>query len=176
MSVILLADDSPHAQRMGQRILAEEGHQVVCVSDGQAAALRLPEVDPDVVIADAHLPGRSGIELCRFIKSSRRYVRVILTAGSLEELDEAAAKRAGCDAILRKPFEASVMAEALVPLLAAAQRDRQLISMAAAATSRAPSTPVAPADIRAAVERAVERELPRLLDELTQRVLLALGH
>jgi CheY-like chemotaxis protein len=173
MSVILLADDSPHAQRMGQRILAEEGHKVVCVSDGQAAALRLPEVDPDVVIADAHLPGRSGIELCRFIKSSRRYVRVILTAGSLEELDEAAAKRAGCDAILRKPFEASLMAQALAPLLAAAQRDRQAM---AAATSRAPSTPVAPDDIRAAVERAVERELPRLLDELTQRVLLALGH
>jgi len=48
--------------------------------------------------------------------------------------------------------------------------------MAAAATSRAPSAAAAPDDIRAAVERAVERELPRLLDELTQRVLLALGH
>ena len=171
MSVILLADDSPHAQRMGQRILAEEGHQVECVSDGEAAALRLPEVDADVVIADAHLPGLSGIELCRCIKSSSRYVRVILTAGSLEELDEAAAKRAGCDAILRKPFEASVMTGALAPLLAAAQRDRQ-----AAAKNSAPLLAVPPDDIRAAVERAVERELPRLLDELTQRVLLALGH
>jgi CheY-like chemotaxis protein len=177
MSVILLADDSPHAQRMGQRILAEEGHQVECVSDGEAAAVRLPEVDPDVVIADAHLPGLSGIELCRCIKSSSRHIRVILTVGSLEELDEAAAKRAGCDAILRKPFEASVMAEALAPLLAAAQRDRQAISMAAAATASAPSLGAQPPDdIRAAVERAVERELPRLLDELTQRVLLALGH
>jgi CheY-like chemotaxis protein len=175
MSVILLADDSPHAQRMGQRILAEEGHQVVCVSDGEAAALRLPEVDADVVIADAHLPGLSGLELCRCIKSNSRYVRVILTVGSLEELDEAAAKRAGCDAILRKPFEASVMTEALAPLLAAAQRDRQAMLMAAAAKST-PALAVPPDDIRAAVERAVERELPRLLDELTQRVLLALGH
>jgi CheY-like chemotaxis protein len=173
MSVILLADDSPHAQRMGQRILAEEGHQVVCVADGEAAALRLPEVDADVVIADAHLPGLSGIELCRCIKSSSRYVRVVLTAGSLEELDEAAAKRAGCDAILRKPFEASVMAQTLAPLLAAAQHDRQTL---AAAKSSVPSLAVVPDDIRAAVERAVERELPRLLDELTQRVLLALGH
>jgi CheY-like chemotaxis protein len=138
--------------------------------------LRLPEVDADVVIADAHLPGLSGLELCRCIKSSSRHVRVILTVGSLEELDEAAAKRAGCDAILRKPFEASVMAEALAPLLAAAQRDRQALSMAAAAKSGAPSVAVPQDDIRAAVERAVERELPRLLDELTQRVLLALGH
>jgi CheY-like chemotaxis protein len=176
MSVILLADDSPHAQRMGQRILAEEGHQVECVSDGEAAALRLPEVDADVVIADAHLPGLSGLELCRCIKSSSRHVRVILTVGSLEELDEAAAKRAGCDAILRKPFEASVMAEALAPLLAAAQRDRQALSMAAATRSSGPSPAAPQDDIRAAVERAVERELPRLLDELTQRVLLALGH
>jgi CheY-like chemotaxis protein len=174
MSVILLADDSPHAQRMGQRILAEEGHRVECVPDGEVAALRLPEVDPDVVIADAHLPGLSGIELCRYIKSNCRHVRVILTAGSLEALDEAAAKRAGCDAILRKPFEASVMAEALAPLLAAAQQDRQSM---AAATASAPSPAAQPPDdIRAAVERAVERELPRLLDELTQRVLLALGH
>jgi CheY-like chemotaxis protein len=173
MSVILLADDSPHAQRMGQRILAEEGHQVECVSDGEAAALLLPEVDADVVIADAHLPGLSGIELCRCIKSSSRYVRVILTAGSLEELDEAEAKRAGCDAILRKPFEASVMAEALAPLLAAVKRDR----LAMATTTSRTASPAAPPDeIRAAVERAVERELPRLLDELTQRVLLALGH
>jgi CheY-like chemotaxis protein len=177
MSVILLADDSPHAQRMGQRILAEEGHEVVCVSDGEAAALRLSEVDPDVVIADAHLPGRSGIELCRDIKSNRRHARVILTAGSLEALDEAAAKRAGCDAILRKPFEASVMAQNLAPLLEAARRDREAISMAATAAPSAPSLAAPPADdIRAAVERAVERELPRLLDELTQRVLSTLGH
>ena len=160
---------------MGQRILAEEGHQVVCVSDGEAAALSLPQADPDVVIADAHLPGRSGIELCRYIKSSSRYVRVILTVGSLEALDEAAAKRAGCDAILRKPFEASVMAETLAPLLAAARNDRQV--MATAANSNPAVVAAQPPDeIRAAVERAVERELPRLLDELTQRVLLALGH
>src|SRR5579864_9046877 len=101
MSVILLADDSPHAQRMGQRILSGEGYQVVCVNGGEAAAVQMPDVDPDVVIADAHLPGLSGLDLCRAIKSSSRYVRVILTVGLLEELDEIAAGRAGCDAILR---------------------------------------------------------------------------
>jgi len=172
MSVILLADDSPHAQRMGQRILAEEGYRVECVADAETAVARLAGVDPDVVIADAYLPGHSGLELCRYIKSSRRYVRVILTAGSLEELDEATAQHAGCDAILRKPFEASLMLQALGPLVAAARHDRQ--AMAAAKNTAHPAAP--PDDIRAAVERAVERELPRLIDELTQRVLLALGH
>jgi CheY-like chemotaxis protein len=167
MSVILLADDSPHAQRMGERILSGEGYQVVWVGDGEAAALRLPEIDPDVVIADANLPGLSGIELCRYIKSSCRHVRVILTAGQIEEVDENAARRAGCDAILRKPFEASVMIETLRPLALKAQQGRKTAPPAATLRSDA---------IRAAVEHAVESELPRFLDELTQKVLTALGH
>jgi len=37
MSRILLADDSPHAQRMGERILREEGFEVVSVTDGETA-------------------------------------------------------------------------------------------------------------------------------------------
>jgi CheY-like chemotaxis protein len=52
MSRILLADDSPHAQRMGERILADEGYQVVTVSDGDTALLRLEDVNPDLVLAD----------------------------------------------------------------------------------------------------------------------------
>jgi CheY-like chemotaxis protein len=172
MSVILLADDSPHAQRMGESILTGEGYQVVCVAGGEAAALRLSEVDPDVVIADAHLPGRSGIELCRHIKSRFRHVRVILTAGSLEELDEAAARKAGCNAILRKPFEASLVMEAVRPLVLEAQQAR--LAIPAPGTANADAIPVD--DIRAAVERAVELELPRFIEDLTQKVLTALGH
>ncbi len=171
MSVILLADDSPHARRMGQRILAGEGHQVVCVADGEAAALRLPDVDPDIIIADAHLPGLSGIELCRFMKANCRHVRVILTAGSLEALDEAAAQHAGCDAILRKPFEASVVMRVVGPLALEAMKARQAPPAAAPSAAELPE-----ADIRAAVEHAIQRELPRLLDELTQKVKTALGH
>jgi len=171
MSVILLADDSPHAQRMGESILSGEGYQVVGAADGETAALRLAEADPDVVIADANLPGLNGIELCRYIKSSCRYARVILTAGQIEEVDESAARRAGCDAILRKPFEASVMIETLRPLAVKAQQARR------ASASKAPASAVTlqTDDIRAAVEHAVELELPRFLDELTQKVLTALG-
>jgi len=164
MSVILLADDSPHAQRMGERILREEGYQVICEADGEAAALRLPEADPDIVIADAYLPGLSGLDLCRYVKSSCRHVRVILTVGLLEELDEAAAKSAGCDAILRKPFEASVVIETVTPLAREAQLAR-----------KTPPVTTESEEVRAAVARAVEAEmpkiLPRIIEEVTQKVL-----
>ena len=51
MTRILLADDSPHAQRMGEQILSDEGFEVVTVSDGDSALLRLEDVDPDLVLA-----------------------------------------------------------------------------------------------------------------------------
>ena len=74
MSRILLADDSPHAQRMGERILREEGYEVVTVSDGETVLIRLDDVDPDVVLADAIMPNRSGYEICQFVKMSPRHV------------------------------------------------------------------------------------------------------
>ena len=43
MSRILLADHSPHAQRMGERILRDEGYEVATVTDGETALLRLKD-------------------------------------------------------------------------------------------------------------------------------------
>ena len=132
MSRILLADDSPHAQRMGERILREEGFEVVSLTDGNAALLRLADVDPDLILADVFLPGKSGFELCRHVKNEPRFkhVRVVLTAGLLEPFDEDEAKRAGCDAILKKPFEASKVVSTIDPLVKEAQLARGLFAEA----------------------------------------------
>jgi CheY-like chemotaxis protein len=194
MSVILLADDSPHAQRMGERILREEGYQVVTLTDGQAAAERLLTVDPDVVIADVFLPGRSGFDLCRHIKTNYRYMRVILTAGILETLDEGEARRAGCDAILKKPFEASIIMETIRPLIQEAQLARGLFAeeMAAAQPGPSPTAPqptpgtgaspvsgsalADPERVQAAITLALQASLPALVREITEKVLVALGH
>jgi CheY-like chemotaxis protein len=186
MSVILLADDSPHAQRMGERILREEGFQVASVTDGETALLRLADVDPDLIIADVFLPGRNGFELCRQVKANHRHVRVILTAGLLESLDEDEARRAGCDAVLRKPFEASVVMGVIRPLLRDAQLARGLFAEAMAAAQPVPvsdalpaPTPPNPPDperIQAAITLALDAALPTLVREITEKVLVALGH
>ena len=84
------------------------------------------------MIADVFLPGRNGFELCRHVKSLHRHVRVILTAGLLEQFDEDEARRAGCDAILKKPFEASVVMQTIRPLIAEAQMARGLFAEAIA--------------------------------------------
>ena len=189
MSRILLADDSPHAQRMGDRILREEGFEVVSLTDGDTVLLRLRDVDPDLILADVFLPGKSGIDLCRHVKSDLqwRHIRVVLTAGLLEPFDEDEARRAGCDAILKKPFEASRLTETIQPLVKEAQLARGLFAeaLAAAAAPVSAEVPAAappvspeidPERVRAAITLALDAALPAMIQEITERVLIALGH
>ena len=173
MSRILLADDSPHAQRMGERILREEGFEVVSLTDGDAVLARLQDVDPDVLVSDAFLPGKSGFDLCRYIKSHplHRHMRVVLTAGLLEQLNAEESTRAGADAILKKPFEASVVLAAIHPLVKEAQGARVALKPAGERVVGEPD----PERVRAAVTLALDAALPALIQEITQRVLIALG-
>lgn len=197
MSRILLADDSPNAQRMGEWILREEGYEVVSVTDGETALIRLADVSPDVVLADVFLPHVSGYELCREIKSrpELRHARVVLLAGMLERVDEAEAARVKADGILRKPFEASVVAATLRPLAEAATAEREsalpVTPVAPAVKAKAPepepepaaevkaeAAPAAPPDpeiVRAAVTIALDLAMPAMIDELTERVMAAMA-
>jgi CheY-like chemotaxis protein len=194
MSTILLADDSPHAQRMGERILREEGFEVSSVADEATALARLADGDPDLVIVDAFLPGsggdRGGLDLCRRVKKFHRHVRVILTAGQLEPLDEQEARAAGCDAILRKPFEASMVIGTIRSLVQEAKLARGLFAEALAdvrpkpisdapvsdnGAAAAPAPPD-PERIQAAITLALDAALPNLVREITEKVLVALGH
>ncbi len=185
MARILLADDSPHAQRMGERILSEEGYEVVTVSDGDSALIRLEDVDPDVVLADAIMPNRSGYEICQYIKMSPRHrrVRVLVTIGALETLDDRLLAGAHPDGVLKKPFEASVLLETVKPLAAAAAAEKSDSAPArktapAAPSAVVPASPIVavidPEQVRAAVTIALDAALPVLIEEITEKVLVAL--
>jgi len=185
MSRILLADDSPHAQRMGERILRDEGHEVITVSDGLVAMLRLKDARPDLIIADISMPEVSGYELCDYVKNNGG-APVFLTAGAVEPVDEAEVARVRADGVLKKPFEASL-------LLAAIGR----FDLAARPPSRSPSNDAAPGkpagnaangaafprsvvvldpeQVRAAVTVALDGALPALVDEISAKVMAALA-
>lgn len=186
MTRILLVDDSPHAQRMGERILTDEGYEVVTVSNADSALIRLEDVDPDIVIADTVMPGRTGYEICQFIKMSprHRHVRVILTAGVLETLDEDRARQVESDGVLKKPFEATVLLSTMKPLAEAAGADRAAQAgdapkSAAASGAKPAAAPfIAVVDeeqVRAAVTVALDASMAAMVDEIAKRVLTALA-
>ncbi len=174
---------------MGARILTEEGFDVELIADGQLVYQALDHFVPDVVLVDVFLPTRSGYEICHWIKSNYRYqgMGVVLTAGLLEPFNEEEARNAGCDAFIKKPFEASEVLNTIRPLAEAAQYSRGLFAeefddqIPPISRPNQPVPPVAkpevdPERIRAAVSLALKTSMPAIIKEVTERVLLALGH
>ncbi len=172
MSRILLADDSPHAQRMGERILRDEGHEVITVSDGLVAMLRLNDAQPDLIIADISMPEVSGYQLCEYVKGNGGEP-VFLTAGAVEPVDEAEVARVRADGVLKKPFEASALLAAVGRFAAKAKRAAD----EAPKTAAVPRSVVVldPEQVRAAVTVALDAALPALVEEISAKVMAALA-
>jgi len=85
----------------------DEGMEVATASDGQEALEKLEQSTPDVILAQAAMPGISGYELCALVKQSERFghIPVMLLAGQQEPFDQAEAHRVGADDIVAKPFK-----------------------------------------------------------------------
>ena len=100
-------------------MLADEGFEVITVSDGRQAIELLDRGAVDLVITGLSLPAISGEELCRHVKSSRRlrHVPVILLVGAFEPLDQAEARRVGADAQLPKPPQSRPLIQTVRNLL-----------------------------------------------------------
>ncbi|MEK6303288.1 MAG: response regulator [Acidobacteriota bacterium] len=126
VSRILLADDSITIQKVVNLTFADEGIDVVSVSNGEMAARRLDEVNPDLVLADIFMPGKNGYELCEVIKKNAKFrnVPVVLLVGAFEPFDQAEARRVQADAHLTKPFESRTLVETVRKLLAKSERPR----------------------------------------------------
>ena len=106
MPRILVADDNSNIQKMVTLALEERGIDVVAVGNGEAAVRRLPDVNPDLVLADVFMPVRNGYEVCEYVKKDTRFahIPVILLVGAFDPLDEKEARRVGADGVLKKPF------------------------------------------------------------------------
>ena len=186
MSRILLVDDSPHAQRMGERILSDEGYEVVTVSNADSALIRLEDVDPDVVVADTVMPGRTGYDICQYLKMSprHRHVRVILTAGAQEPIDEARARRGPGRRHDREAVRGQRPAGGRETAGGSGRRGiggRAGVPGGSAGRGRAkpvaaPFVAVVDAEqVRAAVTVALDATMGTLADEVARRVLAALN-
>jgi CheY-like chemotaxis protein len=103
---ILVADDNSNIQKMVGLALKGQGIEVVAVGNGEAAVRKIPDVRPDVVLADVFMPVRNGYEVCEFVKKSDTlsHIPVILLVGAFDPLDEQEAQRVGADGVLKKPF------------------------------------------------------------------------
>jgi CheY-like chemotaxis protein len=104
---LLLADNSVTIQRVIALVFADEDIRVVSVDDGEKAIAAIDADPPDLVLADLDVPGRSGLELARYIRGTPRlsHIPVLLLAGAFEPVDPDEAAAAGCAGVLTKPVD-----------------------------------------------------------------------
>jgi CheY-like chemotaxis protein len=104
---LLLADDSVTIQKVVNLTFADEGIEVISVSDGDSAMTKILEVSPDIVMLDVNMPGLNGYQICENLRKSEQFKRlpVILLVGSFEPFDEDESRRVGANEYLTKPFQ-----------------------------------------------------------------------
>lgn len=104
MKKILIVEDDLHIQDIFKIIFETYGYQVECMDNGETLVKRKTNW-PDAIILDKQLPGMSGVEACKFLKSQSwsKNIPVILITASGDVAQ--AAKIAGADDYCEKPFE-----------------------------------------------------------------------
>jgi CheY-like chemotaxis protein len=116
---VLLADDDPRVVSVVSRYLDLEGYDVTTVSDGETAVTTATRDCPDLIILDIMMPGIDGIEACRRIRANPATAQTpVLMFSALSEEAEAA-RLAGADGMLPKPFNLPALAEAVKTFFAA---------------------------------------------------------
>jgi two-component system phosphate regulon response regulator PhoB len=106
---ILLVEDDPNIAILLQYNLEAAGYAVEHVSRGDTAEQRISELMPDLVLLDWILPGTSGIELCRRIRTRLRFDKlpIIMMTARTDRADQAYALKSGADDFVTKPFALS---------------------------------------------------------------------
>lgn len=144
---ILLADDSVTIQKVVELTFMDGDYHVVAVGNGADGAGRLDDVQPDVVIADVHMPGLNGFDLCRRVKQWRPQTPVLLLVGTFEPFDREQYAASGADGHLKKPFDSQELQRQVDELLGRAAPG----SNAAAAASVEPDWMAGDADTATAL-------------------------
>ncbi len=117
---ILVADDDRVVVTLVGGLLRSKGHEVVPVFDAmQVVMFALRPPPPDVIILDINMPGGTGIEALKRLRTSLNtaLIPVIILSGTLDPKMPEKMKALGADAFLSKPVDGPALFAALDKVL-----------------------------------------------------------
>lgn len=100
---LLLVEDDPDLARLTRMHLEEEGYEVAVEADGERALALARTRRFDLLLLDLMLPGLSGLEICRALRSEPHYLPIIVVTARGAELDKILGLELGADDYLSKP-------------------------------------------------------------------------
>jgi putative two-component system response regulator len=116
---IFIADDDHQALAVLEQIMLGQGYEVITAREGHDAREKILSLMPDLIILDNHMPGLSGSEICREIKTNlkTRSIPVIMLTGFTETPDKLEAIESGADDFVNKPYKAIELTTRIKSLL-----------------------------------------------------------
>ncbi|MEQ9574004.1 MAG: response regulator, partial [Rhodospirillales bacterium] len=101
---LLVVDDDGRLRDLLSRFLTENGFVVVTAADAAQARSRLSHFDFDAVILDLMMPGESGLEFARDLRT-RSAIPILMLTAMAETEDRISGLEGGADDYVVKPFE-----------------------------------------------------------------------
>jgi len=120
---VLLVEDEVALARGVVDYLQHAGYDVRHVSRGDAAFAAARECEPDVVVLDIMLPGRSGLEVLRDLRAAGIAVPVVMLTAKGDIVDRVHGLELGADDYVPKPFSVHELLARLRALLRRARRE-----------------------------------------------------
>lgn len=135
---VLLVDDEPLVREELGGFLEDEGYEVMTARDGEEGLELFRQHGPDMVITDAKMPKREGLDLARAILEENAHVPITMITGHGSETMAISALRLGITDFIKKPVQ-------ITDLLAALDRMQGALKLA---TVRAECGAMVPDSVR----------------------------
>ena len=116
---ILIVDDNASNAALLEHLLKLDGYDIRVACDAEQALQRISERLPALVVTDIQLPGMSGLDLARHLKSraGTAGIRILAVTAFAMAADEARALEAGCDGYVSKPIDTRHFPEVVATLM-----------------------------------------------------------
>ncbi|MFP3951691.1 MAG: response regulator [Candidatus Bathyarchaeia archaeon] len=104
--MVLVVDDEDDIRELVERYLSEEGYEVLTAKNAGEAIIYAEQEQPDLILMDVVMPGRSGFDACRDLKlkPDTSHIPVILISVLTRSTDREMAFEAKADSFIPKPF------------------------------------------------------------------------
>jgi DNA-binding response OmpR family regulator len=101
---IIIVEDEPSLVFTLQDTLENEGYEVFVTKEGDKAVETVKKENPDLMILDLMLPGMSGFDVCRKVRSMNYTFPIIMLTARDQEIDKVTGLNIGADDYITKPF------------------------------------------------------------------------
>jgi len=112
---VMIVEDEPYIVESLEFILSRDGFTVIAHGDGGTALSKIVDTAPDVLILDAMLPGKTGFDLLRDIRSTEavQALPVLMLTAKGQKRDLEVAVESGANEFMTKPFSNTAVVDAV---------------------------------------------------------------